>query len=205
MITVASLIAAGVAPTQARTFADPLSAACALYDIATPARIAAFIAQCRVESAGFTRLEESLYYTSAERLRLIFPSRITSTQQAATLVRNPRALANTVYSARLGNGAPASDDGWRYRGRGILQITGRTNYANATTETGRPYLDSPELVGEPSDACLTAAWYWHTIKGNLLADAWNIDAITRAVNGPAMLEAAVRRQWSDEAVSALAA
>lgn len=205
LITVARLIAAGVAPTQARIFADPLAAACALFDISTPARIGAFIAQCRIESANFTHLEENLNYTTAERIRQIFPSRVTSLMQAATLVRNPKALANCVYAGKNGNGDVDSGDGWRYRGRGIGGLTGRTNYLNAEVGTGRPYVDQPDLVAQPSDACLSFAWYWHSIKGNLLADAWNIDAITRAVNGPAMLEATLRRQWSDEAVSALAA
>ena len=86
MITVASLIAAGIGPTQARQFAQPLAAACERFGITTPARIAGFVAQCRVESAGFTRLEENLSYRSADRLRQVFPSRVPSLADAARLV-----------------------------------------------------------------------------------------------------------------------
>ena len=85
IITVASLVAAGIAPTQARVFAEPLSAACARFAIHTPARIAAFLGQCSMESAGFTRLEENLYYTTPERVRAVFPSRVPSLADAARL------------------------------------------------------------------------------------------------------------------------
>lgn len=204
LVTVRSLIAAGVPPTQARQFAEPLAAACARFDITTPARMAGFIAQCRVESADFTRLEENLRYTTPERLRAVFPSRVPSLADAARLVRNPQALANRVYSGRLGNGDEASGDGWRFIGRGIVQLTGRANYTDAAASLGRPYVQQPELVAQPPDACLTAAWYWHTRKLNLLADSAQWDAITRSVNGPAMLHAAERRQYAEEAIAAFA-
>lgn len=204
LVTVGSLIAAGLAPTQARQFAEPLAAACARFAIDTPARLAGFIAQCRIESAGFTRLEEGLSYSTPERIRAVFPSRVPSLGDAARLVRNPQALANRVYSGRLGNGDEASGDGWRYRGRGIVQLTGRANYADAAASLGRKYVEQPELVALPPDACLTAAWFWHTRKLNLLADSAQWDAITRSVNGPAMLHAAERRQYAEQALTAFA-
>lgn len=198
ILTVATLVAAGVGPTQARVFIEPLKAACALFDISTPARVAGFIAQCRVESTNFTTLEESLYYTTPERIKTVFPSSVPSLQVAATLTCRPQALANRVYANRIGNGNEASGDGWCYRGRGIIQLTGRSNYADAAAELNRPYIEHPELVSQPSDACLTAAWYWHTRKLNILADSAQWDAITRAVNGRAMLHAHRRRQYSEE-------
>lgn len=204
MITLAALIAAGIAPTQARLFLAPLAAACERFAINTPARVAGFVAQCRVESAGFTALEESLYYRDPTRVRAIFPSTVHSIAEAMPLVRNPQALANRVYAERLGNGNEASGDGWRYRGRGLKQLTGRSHYSDAAVELGRPYLEQPDLVAQPEDACLTAAWFWHTIKGNVLADSAQWDAITRAVNGPAMLQADLRRQYSAEAVAVFA-
>jgi putative chitinase len=204
MITVANLIAAGIAPTQARMFAAPLERACRRFGITTPARIAGFVAQCRVESAGFTQLEESLYYRSPERLLLIFPARIKTLAQAQALVRNPQGLANVVYANRLGNGNEASGDGWRYRGRGLKQLTGRANYADAAEALGRPYVEQPDLVAQPEDACLTAAWYWHANKCNVLADSAQWDAITRVVNGPAMLQADLRKQYAEEGVQAFA-
>lgn len=204
MITVGALILAGVPPTQARQFAEPLAQACSRFDINTPARVAGFVAQCRVESADFTRLEENLRYRTPEVLDRTFRS-VVGLDDAARLIKaGPHAIANRVYAGRLGNGSEASGDGWRYRGRGLKQLTGRANYADAAVALGRPYLERPELVAEPGDACLTAAWFWHTVKGNMLADSAQWDAITRAVNGPAMLQAAERRQYAEEAVQAFA-
>lgn len=204
MLTLANLTAAGIAPTQARAFLAPLSAACARFAINTPARIAGFLAQCRVESSGFTALEENLYYRDPRRIMLIWPSRIRTLQQAQPLACNPEALANVVYANRLGNGDTDSGDGWRFRGRGLKQLTGKTNYENAATALDRPYVTNPELVALPEDACMTAAWFWHANKLNALADAGQWDAITRVVNGPGMLQAAERRRYSEEAVRVLA-
>ena len=205
MITVATLIAAGIGPTQARQFAEPLAAACRRFDISTPPRLAGFLAQCSVESAGFTRLEEVLTYRRPERLREVFPSRVKSLDDAARLVAaGPQAIANRVYAGKIGNGDEASGDGWRYRGRGLKQLTGRANYADATEALGRPYLEQPDLVALPEDACLTAAWYWHAAKCNILADSAQWDAITRAVNGPGMLQADARRQFAEEAIGVFA-
>ena len=204
MLTLPTLIAAGVPPTQARQYVDSLAAACARFGITTPARIAGFLAQCRVESADFTRLEENLFYTTPERIRQVFPSRVASMADAARLVRNPKALANCVYAGKIGNGNEASGDGFRFRGRGLKQLTGRANYADAAAGLGRPYLDQPDLVALPEDACLTAAWFWHNAKANILADSAQWDAITRAVNGPAMLKADLRRQYAEQALEVLA-
>lgn len=202
MITVATLIAAGIGPTQARQFAEPLAAACRRFDISTPARVAGFLAQCRVESQGFTQLEEGLSYRSAERIAEVFRRlRPRGMAQLALLVRNPKGLANAAYAGVNGNGDEASGDGWRYRGRGLKQLTGRANYADAAEALGRPYLEQPDLVALPEDACLTAAWFWHSAKCNILADSAQWDAITRAVNGPGMLQADARRQFAEEAVA----
>lgn len=204
MISVRTLIAAGVPPTQARQFAEPLAAACARFGINTPARVAGFVAQCRVESADFTMLEENLRYRTPEVLDRTF-SAVRGLDDAARLIKaGPQAIANRVYAGRMGNGPEASGDGWRYRGRGLKQLTGRDHYAEAARALAQPYLEQPELVGQPADAALTAAWYWHVAKCNTLADAALWDAITRAVNGPAMLQAALRRQYSQEAALALA-
>lgn len=203
MIHTKSLIACGISPTAARRFADPLAAACQKFGINTPARLAAFIGQCRVESADFTQLEEGLYYRDAERLLKIFPSRVKSLAQAQTLIRNPQGLANAVYASRLGNGDEASGDGWRYRGRGLKQLTGKANYAEAEIATGRPYVSQPDLAAQDPDACLTAAWFWHKMGCSQLADSGQIEEITRRVNGPAMLKAADRRSYADAALREL--
>lgn len=202
IITVANLIAAGVQPTPARLMLEPLRKACAQFDIDTPVRVGAFIAQCSVESQGFTRLEENCYWSTPERIMRFFPSRVTSLHQASLLARNPQALANAVYAGKNGNGSPITGDGWRYRGRGCIQLTGRNNYSDAATELDRPYLLQPDLVAQPFDAALTAAWYWHAHKLNILADSAQSDAITRAINGPAMVERDLRRQLTEQGVQA---
>lgn len=205
MITLGRLVAAGVPPTQARWFVEPLAAACARFDIVTPARLAGFIGQCRVESADFTRLEEDLRYRKPERLLQVFPSRVRGLDDASRLVAaGAKAIANRVYAGKIGNGDEASGDGFRFRGRGLKQLTGRANYVDAAGALARPYVGQPDLVAQPEDACLTAAWFWHTAKCNILADSAQWDAITRAVNGPGMLQKDLRRQYSEEAVSAFA-
>jgi putative chitinase len=196
------LVRMGIGPAQAAQFADPLKAACALYDISTPARVAAFVAQASLESARFTRLSENLTYTTPERLRAVFGRRVAGRE--SDLVRNPEGLANVVYANRIGNGGELSGDGWRFRGRGLFQLTGRGNYTRAAVELNRPYVADPDLVAQPSDACLTAAWYWRSIKGNALIDRGEFDATTRAINGPAMLHAAERSQLFAQALQAFA-
>ena len=182
------LISAGVNPTQAKAFADPLKASMALFDISTPDRQAAFLAQCMIESQGFTRMEENLYYTTPARLNSIF-SAIRTDAEAALYVRNPKALANKVYANRNGNGDEASGDGYRFLGRGLFMLTGRENYKKASEGVGigAVYLHKPDLVATPSDACLTACWYWSSHGGNQLIDAGDFDRTTLMINGPAML------------------
>lgn len=204
LATISRLIAAGLSPTAARTFAEPLATACGAFNIDTPARIAGFVAQCRVESSDFTRLEEGLYYTTPERILAVFPSRVRTLEKAASLARNPKALANCVYAGRLGNGDEFSGDGWRFRGRGLIQLTGRANYAAASQHLAVDYLVNPDAVALPADACLTAAWFWHSRGCNALADAGRWDDITRAVNGPGMLHATERRRYSEEGANAFA-
>jgi len=204
MITVASLIAMGVSATQAKVFAEPLAAACALHDISTKRRVAAFIGQCSHESSGFARLEEDLWYTRADHIARVFESRVPSESVAQTLTRRPQVLANVVYAEKNGNGDPASGDGWRYRGRGLLQLTGRANYADAAEDLRRPYIEQPDLVAQPSDAALTAAWYWSCNGLNALADKGDMAGITRRINGRAMLGLQHRTQLYLSALDALA-
>ena len=203
-LTIEKLIAAGAAPTQARQWLQPLQQACEQFGIVTVPRQAAFVAQCSAESGGFMHLEEDLYSRRPERLLEVFPSTVKSLSEAQYLVRNPRGLANRVYAHRLGNGDEASGDGWAYRGRGLIQLTGRDNYSDAGVELSQPYLEQPDLVAKPEHAALTAAWFWHTRKCNLLADSAQWDAITRAINGPGMLHATERRVMTDEALRAFA-
>ncbi len=151
------LIKAGIGPTQARTYGPHLESACARFNI-TGRALAMFLAQVAHETQGLTRMEENLYYTSASRIRGVFTSRVKTLADAAQLVRNPQALAEAVYGGRLGNTKPGH--GWAYRGRGMFQLTGWSNYSAAGVALSRPYIDRPELVAEPEDAALTAAWFF---------------------------------------------
>lgn len=198
------MIAAGVNPTAARTFLHPLREAFRVFEITSTASVAAFIAQASHESAGFTRMEESLYYRRAETLLNVWPKRFASMADAARYVRNPEALANHVYANRLGNGDEASGDGWTYRGRGMFQLTGRANYMAAGDALRTDYKAQPWLVAEPPDAAFTAAWYWSKMRLSPLADSAQFDEITERINGPAMLGATERRASFDEALRAMA-
>lgn len=203
MITIDQLIAAGIAPTQARTFAAPLAEASSRFDISTPPRLAAFLGQCAVESECLIHTEENLFYSDPARIVAVFPSHFKTATEAAPYAKNPAKLGARVYAGRLGNGDEASGDGYAFRGRGLLQVTGRDNYAAAAAALSRDYLKTPGLVAQPPDACLTAAWFWGAHKLNALADAGAVDEITRAINGRAMLQAARRRQCTQQALHAL--
>jgi putative chitinase len=198
------LVAAGADPARAALFAPHLQAILPRYGITTPERVAGFVGQVVIESAGLRTLEEGLTYTTTARLRAVWPSRFPSDAAAAPFVRNPQALADFVYAGRNGNGPQASGDGWRFRGRGLKQLTGRANYASAARQTGRPYVEQPDLVAQPMDAVLTAAVFWAGSGCSAAADAQDWDAVTRAVNGPAMLQRAERAAASRAALRALA-
>lgn len=200
-MTPQQLIIAGLAPAQAQTFAAPMTAACAKYGFSIATQ-AALVGECMVESQLFTRLEEALYYSNAVRIAAIFPREVNGLEDAATLVANPQGLANRVYAGRLGNGNEASADGWRYRGRGLLQLTGRANYAAAATALGREYVDSPQLLALPPDATLSAAWFFDVHGLAAHAEAGDIDAVTHAIN-PAMEQAGVRARYFRQALEAL--
>ncbi len=186
MIDAGCLIAAGVAPTQAAEFAPLLNRALPLWGIDTRRRQAAFLSQAIHESASFTRLEENLRYTSAERILAMWPRRFRNLDEARQFTGKPEALANRVYADRLGNGAEWTGEGWLYRGRGIIQLTGRANYRAAGVALKMPYEAQPDLVAEPADAVLTACWFWSDHRCNMLADAGDHAGMCRAINGPAL-------------------
>lgn len=147
----------------------------------TPLRRAHFMAQLAHESAGFTRLVENLNY-SADGLRRTWPSRFTAAQ-ALQYGRRPEAIANRVYGNRLGNGGEATGDGWRYRGRGYLQLTGRANYREFGQRLGVDLEANPDRAAEPEIAMRIAESYWLHKGLHLLADMDDLEGITRRING----------------------
>lgn len=176
----------------------PMLLACKRFGITTVQRCAPFLAQCKVETQGFTRFEENLNYTTPERLDEVF-SAVRGIEDAKRLIAaGPVAIANRVYANRLGNGDEASGDGWRYRGQGIKHLTGKDNYMEAGAYLGRPYVSQPDLVREPEDACLTGAWFFWRRGCIELADAGRYDDITTVVNGKARLQAGTRLAFTQQ-------
>ena len=160
------------------------------YQINTRARLCSFLAQTGHESGQFNRLVESLNYKTAGRLMKVWPRRFPTQGSAIPYVGNESKLANFVYANRLGNGDSASGDGFRFRGRGIIQITGRSNYAAVGNELKLPLVEDPDRLLGTEIAALAAAWFWHSRGLNALADDNTGDddledftEITRRING----------------------
>jgi len=155
------------------------------FDINTPHRVAAFLAQAAFESYEFTRLVENMRY-SAERMIAVWPTRFKTLSLAMPYENNPQKLANCVYANRMGNGDESSNDGWRFRGRGIFHLTGRDNYRSAGCVLGLELSMEPSLVETPEVAAFTAGWFWESKGLNELAD-YNDDMhfikITKIING----------------------
>jgi putative chitinase len=148
----------------------------------TPAEIASFVAQLAHESDQFSRLEENLNY-SATRLMEIWPRRFPDLITAQKYGRDPVRLANHVYGARLGNRGPDSGDGWRYRGRGPIQITGRRNYERFELATQLPALAVPEILLQPHAGIRSALWYWQIARLDQDDDDNDVRAETGKING----------------------
>ena len=163
------------------SFAIILSRAAPLYGVTKPVRLAAFLAQTGHESAGYTRWVENLNY-SAERLTAVWPKRFPA-ELARRYARQPEAIANRAYANRMGNGPEESGDGWRFRGRGLIQLTGRDNYTRCATALGRPIESMPAWLEAPEGAAVSALWWWSAHGCNELADTGDIEALTRRING----------------------
>jgi putative chitinase len=160
----------------------PLEDTFAKYDISTPARQASFIGQCAHESGNFKTLEENLHY-KAESLMKVWPSRFTTLEVAQQYANNPEKIANKVYGGRMGNGDEESGDGWKYHGRGLIQLTGKENYANCGSGIGVDLIGSPDRLLDPEYACLSAGWFWNKKGLNALADSQDYETMTKRING----------------------
>lgn len=152
------------------------------HDIVTPKHTAYFLGNVAVETAGFTRLDENLYYTHGDVLRRTWPTRFKTDAAVNACLRNPRNLANTVYNGRLGNAA-TGDDGWNYRGSGCLQTTGKGNFDEVEHVTGLPVVNNPELLRSMPGALQAAAIYWQKRGLGKFADANDIEGLTKAIQG----------------------
>lgn len=168
---------------------DPLKAGCQKFGIDGVRPIAALLAQGAHESQGFTKLKEDLTYSTPDRIQAIFGqgvagrARFPSLQSCQPYVRNPQALANYVYANRMGNGPPSSGDGWRYRGEGLFQLTGKANQAEFAAAVGMPLESVPDYLGTIPGAAMSACWFF--VRHGLidLAITPGIIDDTKAING----------------------
>lgn len=152
-----------------------------LYEINTKSRIAMFLANIAHESQSLSRVVENLNY-SAERLRAVFPKYFRNVNPAG-YHRQPQKIANYVYANRMGNGPVTSGDGWRFRGRGLIQITGRSNYTQCGIDLKLDLIKNPEYLETPHGATISAGWFWNKTGLNKIADSGNIREATRRING----------------------
>ena len=153
------------------------------YEINTPARIAGFVAQCGHESQNFKTLEENLNY-SAEGLNRIFPKYfVKAGRDAQAYHRQPEKIANIVYANRMGNGDTASGEGWKFRGRGVIQLTGKDNYSRFAKHIGKSIDDTIAYLKTKQGALESACWFWDTNGLNEIADSGDFVAMTKRING----------------------
>ena len=189
------LKAAGVKNPE--NWVSHVESALARYGISSEKQIAAWIAQTAHESGGYTLLQENLNY-SADGLCAIWPNRFAILENkkpvkkdgknqpnkfALALHRKPESIANVVYAARMGNGPIESGDGWKFRGRGLKQLTGKTNYTKCGEGLGLDLLSKPDLLLQPQYAALSAVWFWVENKCGPLADADDFVGLTKRING----------------------
>ncbi|WP_312041194.1 glycoside hydrolase family 19 protein [Pantoea eucalypti] len=188
MLTASSFqLATGVSNALRDAWFPHIAASLSAFQISTPLRQAHFLAQTGHESAGFLKVEEGLNY-SENALTAMFGKRITAEQaraygRNAMHVANQRMIASIIYANRNGNGDVASGDGYRYRGRGLIQITGKANYAALVKQLGADVVANPDLLLGYRFAAMSAAVWWKNNGLNELADSDDVIRITRIING----------------------
>jgi putative chitinase len=161
---------------------EALSAILPEYGINTPERVAAFIAQCAHESGGFKFLKENLNY-KAESLLKVFPKYFKTLDEARAYEKKPEKIANRIYGNRMGNGNEASGDGFRYCGRGLIQLTGKENYSWFAASLEIPVEEASEYLETFEGAVQSACWFWEENKLNQWADKKDILTLTKRING----------------------
>jgi len=152
------------------------------YEINTPQRVAAFLAQCAHESGGFVFLKENLNYKAAS-LRKVFPKYFPDDATAAAYANKPERIANRVYANRMGNGPEDSGDGWRYCGRGLIQLTGKDNYTFFAASIDVPVEEASEYLQTFEGAVQSACFFWDQNNLNQWADKGDILTLTKRING----------------------
>ena len=168
--------------TIADKWVDAMNKTCERFEINTPERVAGFLSQVGHESDSLKFVKENLNY-SAPALRSVFGKYFTDDSMANAYSRQPERIANKVYANRMGNGDEASGDGYRYCGRGLIQLTGKDNYAAFGAACGIDAVGDPASVETADNAALSAGWFWNTRKLNGYADQGDVEGMTRRTNG----------------------
>jgi len=161
---------------------DPLNETFERFGIVTHNQQAMFIGQCSHECGNFRLLEENLNYKAATLMKL-WPKRFPTLEKANEYSGNSKKIANSVYSSRMGNRDENSGDGWRFRGRGIFQLTGHSNVFHAGKALGVDFVKDPDLIATAKYAALTAGWFWSTHNLNSPADGLDYTKVTKIING----------------------
>jgi len=169
------------------SLADAFNETFERFGILTPLQQASWIGQCGHECGNFKIMEENLNYRAATLLKLFpkTPKRAWgfTPEEAAAYEKQPKKIANRIYSNRMGNRDEASGDGFRFRGSGFLQLTGHSNFYHAGKALGEDFVMQPELVRTPKYAAQTAGWFWQTHKLNQIADGRDFVTMTKRING----------------------
>jgi len=210
------LVAAGV--KDPAKWLDAVIETCAEFEINTPQRVAAFLAQTSHESGGYTMLSENLNYKAAT-LAACWPNRFATlgpdkkpkkdekgklipTAVANSIAGKPELIANMVYSARMGNGPAESGEGWKFRGRGLKQLTGKDNYARCGRDLGIDLVGNPDLLLEPAYAARSAGWFWKSNSLSTYADKGDLEGMTKRING-GLIGYAERKAKYDKVLAAM--
>lgn len=198
MITLTSKIMQTVFPAchDPTYWASVLPAIGAQFGIDTVPRFGMWLAQCGYESADFNKAtgRENMSYSAAGLVKT-FPHEFPTIEQATPYARQPEKIACVVYANRLGNGSVESGDGWKFRGGGMIQLTGRANYTAAGKALGVNLWDWPRQIEKPDVSAKVAGWFWQSHGCNELADAGNFERITETINGHAKLGEAQREAY----------
>ena len=163
------------------TYIDPLNEVCDKFEINTSERLAMFLAQVGHESGGLSVVQENLNYR-AERLAVVFPKYFKGID-TSEYAHNPEKIANRVYANRMGNGDEESGDGYKFRGRGLIQLTGHNNYASFASDMGMDIDEAVEYLSTPEGAAMSAGWYWNKTSLNQWADSSDVLTVTKKING----------------------
>ena len=176
------LIKVGATSANADKFADAIDKTMAEFSISNDMRRAMFIAQIMHESGNLVFVKENLNYSSDSLLR-VFPKYFPDRATADAYARQPQKIGSRVYANRMGNGPESSGDGFKFCGRGLIQITGKENYTNCGAKLGKDLVADAEYLETPEGAARSAGWFWNRAGLNSLADAGDIITVTKRING----------------------